>query len=904
MSAPRNTGTVPLAPRPSPAARLLERLTEAIRRYPGWFSYPQILLVGLAIYWTATRLQFSTDRSDLVGANQKYHHYFLEFKREFPTQDDLVVVVEGEDMEKNRQFVERLGAKLLAEPQWFTDVIYKRDIPMLGAKALLFFPEDKLREFHRALREYLPLIRNFTQATNLNSLFRLVNQQFRSAPRQQTGQTESLIEALPALRRIVAQAAESLVRPGVPPSPGVTALFDPSQEAEASQYITYATNRIYLVTARPRSEEISREVVRRLRELVRQTQTEVPGLNVGVTGEAVLEYDEMLQSQKDTTLATIVALVLVGLVFIYGYHETGRPLKATACLLVGLAYTMAFATVAIGHLNLLTITFLPMLVGLAIDFGVHLVTRYEEELRHGRSAREALSKAMVNTGLGIFTGCLTTAGAFLAMALTDFRGIREMGFISGGGLVICLVPMMTLLPALLLRGRQNLLDRRLPLRAEHRARLERWWLDRPVAVVVFTALTCALAVTQFSKVHFDYNLLHMQSQNLPAVVFIRKLIASESKSVLYAAVLTDSLPKAVALEKQLAQLDSVASVESLSSFLSEEQSAKLELVGRIKQVVAGLDFAPMDPAPVNVNELRETLTILQGYLWWAGNEARRGGEQTLYEELNALRLAIGQLLDRTLNQRAEVVAERLGAFQRALFSDLVETFNALKHQDDSSPLRAEDLPPALRNRFIGRTGKHLLMVYPKEDVWERPAQERFVRELRTVADDVTGTPVQLLEYTSLLKQSYIEAAYYALGAIVVLVFIHFRRVSSVLLALLPVAIGTTWLVGLMGGLNIPFNPANIMTLPLVIGIGVTNGIHILNRYAEERQPSILAKSTGKAVLVSGLTTIAGFGSLTLAKHQGIQSLGYVMAIGTGTCMVAALTCLPAVLTLLGRLRRR
>jgi predicted RND superfamily exporter protein len=168
---------------------------------------------------------------------------------------------------------------------------------------------------------------------------------------------------------------------------------------------------------------------------------------------------------------------------------------------------------------------------------------------------------------------------------------------------------------------------------------------------------------------------------------------------------------------------------------------------------------------------------------------------------------------------------------------------------------------------------------------------------------VTGTPVQLYEYTTLLKQSYENAAWNALAAIALLVLLHFRRLSSLILALLPVAIGTIWTTGLMGLLGIPFNPANIMTLPLVIGIGVTNGIHILNRFAEERHPSILAKSTGKAVLVSGLTTIAGFGSLVPAKHQGIASLGIVMSTGVAACMLAALTFLPALLNLQHRLKR-
>jgi uncharacterized protein len=193
------------------------------------------------------------------------------------------------------------------------------------------------------------------------------------------------------------------------------------------------------------------------------------------------------------------------------------------------------------------------------------------------------------------------------------------------------------------------------------------------------------------------------------------------------------------------------------------------------------------------------------------------------------------------------------------------------------------------------SGKYLLQVYPKENVWEHAPQEKFVESLRKVAPDVTGTPVQLYEYVTLLKVSFQQAALYSLVAIAVLVFIHFRSVSCVILSLLPVGFGFVWMLGLMGIFGIPFNPANVMTLPLIVGIGVTNGIHILNRFAEEQHPSILARSTGKAVLVSGLTTIAGFGSLILAQHRGIRSLGLIMSIGVATCMIVGLTFLPAIL---------
>jgi hypothetical protein len=398
----------------------------------------------------------------------------------------------------------------------------------------------------------------------------------------------------------------------------------------------------------------------------------------------------------------------------------------------------------------------------------------------------------------------------------------------------------------------------------------------------------------------------MQSAGMPAVVFEQKLIDSADKSVLYGAVVADSLAQAVELQNQIEKLPTVASngVQSIALFLNEDQTEKLKLIGQIKQEVAPLHFGTLDAQPVNLENLSRTMFSLNGYLGAALDEIKNGNPN-LTAQLVSLREAIGNLRKEMLSGDATARAahaDKLEEFQRALFSDVRQTFETLQNQDDRAPLRVEDLPAALRHRFVGVTGKFLLQVYPKYDVWQRENEEKFIADLHTVDPNVTGTPVQLYYYTTLLKDSYEKAAWYSLGAIAILVFIHFRSFGAVTLSLLPVGIGTLWLIGLMGWLKIPFNPANIMTLPLVIGIGVTNGIHILNRFAEEHTPDILSRSTGKAVLVSGLTAIAGFGSLILAKHRGIHSLGCVMATGIATCMIAGLAFLPALLNLLGRRR--
>ena len=903
------------------AARILGSLAIGVCKHPKAFLLPQILLFFASVFYTVQNLEFHTNRNALVDADKPYHRNYLDYKASFDSEDDIIAVVESGNAEKNRQFVERLGARLDAEPELFSGVFYKGDLNKLGRKALFFLKDDSvIQTMSEQIRQARPMLEAFQRVNSLESLINEVNRQFRTASKE--SENTALASALPALHRILSQADASLSRQGAPPSPDAETLFNSDPEALRKKYFTFAEGKIYLVAARPSASDRKKEAIARLRELTAAVQAEVPGVNVGVTGETVLALDEMRQSQTDTLSASCISLALVTLIFSFCYQETGRPIKATLCLLIGLGYTMGYATLLVGRLNILTIAFLPMLIGLAIDFGIHLITRYEEELRRGASAETAIQKSLIHTGQGIFTGCLTTAGAFCAMTFTEFQGVQEMGWITGGGMILTLIPMITILPVLLLRGRQNVLDQQIHLpktSKNRRAAVEQIWLRHPKQTLAAGLLLAGLSLTQLPKIRFDYNLLNMQAENLPAVQYEKKLIQEADQSVIFALVIADSLEQAKTLEPKIRRLPSVAEVDSVTRFLSPPKNRRLETIRRLRQEAAKIQFAAPSTQPVNLDELSQALTFFQSYLSLAAQASEQAAanskppnrQRRQKSEANAtapkaetfrkLEATAGRLQQNMRRLPPQQAAQQLTDFQNTLFNDLRQTFNALANQDAGAPPTADELPPSLRKRFIGKSGRHLLQVYPKENLWERDHQKTFVQDLRNLAARlenppiITGTPVQLLEYTSLLKRSYEETALYALAVIAVLALLHFRSWLAVLLALLPVALGSIWLLGLMGAFNIPFNPANIMTLPLVVGIGVTNGIHVLNRYREERRPELLSKSTGKAVLVSGLTTMAGFGSLILAHHRGIQSLGFVMTIGVFACMTAGLAILPCLL---------
>jgi len=910
----------------SRAGRLLQSLVEVVFRHPIWFCSIQLLLVLTCVWYTVTTLQFSTDKHALISVQDSYWRQFLQFKREFNIHENLFVLVESENREKNREFVERLASRLQGDDR-FGEIYYRTGLKLMGPKALLFLPEETLAELQQNLWTNRSLLETFSQATNLDTLFALVNREFRTQGALLTRglKESSWSRSLPTLQRVVDSASDSIESRESPLPPNITTLFGGSQGASSQElYLTFDSGRMYVLIAQASDPDHEDSAIVQLRKWIARTRSEVPGVNVEITGEPVLTHDEMVQAKEDTELAALIALTLTAIIFIASCRGVLRPLMATFCLFIGICYTLGFAALTVGRLNILSITLVPILIGLAIDYGVHLIFRYEEEVCHGLSRRMAIAKAVGFTGIGVITNALTIAGAFYIIVLTNFKGMREMGLIAGSGVLVCLVPMLTLLPLFLARGKPDLPDQAArckhappdplvisvpssiyqrgapPAKNRPRAQIGQRFLKRPWLVLACGAIFTVFTIVGASRLQFDYNLLHLQSLDLPAVEVQNHLIRASSQSLLYCAVIADSLPQAVEWQRRITQLPSVARVISLVKYLTEDQERKLRLIGEIKQQLGAVPLPATDVEPVKVINLDQTLFSLSGYLGQAIDTYRAQGTNQAPEQLfRSLRNSINHLRRLLANETSSTPA-RLTAFQQSFFGSLRETFSLIAQQDDRQRLQPQDVPAVLRRFFISPSGKFLLQVYPKEDVWQRDMQERFVRELRTVDPLVTGSPVQYYEYTSQLKQSVQNAALYAAGAIALLVFLHFHRVLSVLLALLPVALGFCWMVGLMGWLGISFNPVNIVSLILVIGIGVTNGVHILNRFAEEPQPNILARSTGKAVFVSALNTMAGFGSLLVAKHQGIASLGGVMALGTATCVVASLALLPAVLTLLCR----
>jgi hypothetical protein len=394
---------------------------------------------------------------------------------------------------------------------------------------------------------------------------------------------------------------------------------------------------------------------------------------------------------------------------------------------------------------------------------------------------------------------------------------------------------------------------------------------------------------------FDYNLLNLQADGTESVVWERKAAAAAGRSVFAALSTATSLVDLEAKQAAFQRLPSVSDVQSVLSVLPDRQAEKLALLQRLGDVVDSIRPGP--PRPLDLGALTGALETLKRRMDIAS--APRGG-QGPPEDILVIARTTSALLARLKARERGAVEIALADYQAQLAADFAQQWRRLQIAARPGPLTLSELPEEMRRRFIGKSGRLLLQVYSRHDPWEYSGQARFVEELRTVDPHVTGQPVVGYESTRLIASSFRQGLVYALVLVTLIAALMIRRVRETVLAMVPLIIGTLWTVGIMQLCGLKFNLVNVWALPLIIGSAAEYGLYIVLRSLEAPEQgggSRLARSTFLAVMFNGLTTITGFGSLLVADHRGVWSLGLLLVIGSTMTLAASLVVLPTLLRL-------
>jgi hopanoid biosynthesis associated RND transporter like protein HpnN len=938
--------------------RWLVALVSVVCRYPLPVLILSLSLCGLSVYAAVTRLQYYTQRNDLDSPHKDYQQRWQKYLAEFGDDDDIVVVVRGTDRARMQDALESIAGRIKDKPDLFDRLFYKVDLQALRNRALLFLSTDEIRAIQHHLQGMGPLLEPVPRISTIGpipihltakpedtpitweclSLQTILEEANRRVPsldpaKRIPADDEQFFRQLIAISRC---AKDTLADPKSYRDPWNSLVQRPANEKDRLAEPQYFFNSdgpgevLAFLLVRPIKEKGSFTAalssVQAMREIVAATRAEYPGIDFGLTGMPVLETDEMAAADHDTRLASWLAVALVGFLFFLVYRGICYPILTLATLLIGTAWAMGWLTATVGHLNILTATFAVMLIGMG-DYGVLWVMRYEQARRLGADVRDALLHTCAHVAVGNITAASTLALAFFAAIFADFQAVAELGWIAGCGVLLCAFACFTVLPAtLMLLDRRNFTQTRgapdwvLSFQAARDRMSPPQWLPfiakRPGWVLAAgTFLLAVLGVSAF-WVPYDHNLLHLQASNLESVKWELILIEGTKGASWHAVSYRDTAAEALALKAKYEHLPEVSMVIEAATLVPADQEAKIALLADIKRRLRNLP-ARGQPIPhfrPSSRHLHEELITLNAALAPLDSTP----PPNLVSDVRQSLTDLGKQLTGTPRNVAE---DRLQVFDEQLAGDLAENLHHLRDVATPQRITIDDLPPPFRERYVSQSGKFLLRVFArdpkewppnwyayrgkdcsKECLWDFDPLEHFTMQVHTVDADATGKPFGTVEGLKAMKNGLQRAGIYAFLVIALVLLIDFRSWRNALLALAPLVVGVIFTLGIMGLFAVPLNPANMIAFPLILGVGVDNGVHVLHDYLMRRaeQRSTISYAIGRGVLVKALTTMIGFGSLMISTERGLVGLGFILMLGVGCSMVTALVLLPALLHVLTR----
>ena len=930
---------------------LLQRLTRLVARHPLAALCVIGVITAVSLGTTARFLRFKTDRSDLIDPAADFQQRWLHYVERFGDGSDAVVVIEGTDRAAIQAAAEDIGPRLTAEPELFSRVFYRIEPGVLQGKSLQYLTPRELDAIIRQLDRCPPLLSGDWSAVGLSALSQELSLSLRTPQGGELPDPDAVAHAAQFVSSL--SGFFSAPQDFQPPWPPLLERQSHSpDDVFATRYLISERRNMGFVLAAPARDETgfdgAAQAIGRLRSIIREVAADHPDVRLSLTGVPVLEADEMQRSQADMTRASIISFAGVGLLLLFGFRGLKHPLIALVMLAVGVAWSLGYTTLAVGHLNILSVSFAAILIGLGIDYAVHYIARYLE-LRHaGLALRPALVQSSMQIGPGIVTSSLTTAAAFFSALLTSFLGVAELGIIAGGGILLCAAATFLVLPALIAVADRRLAAERLP------APIKADWLRnlssrRPLLMTAGSLIAlvavgaCGLTFEDgrpASRVRYDANLLNLQAEGVESVETMNRIADQTDGSFLYAVSLADGPDAARRARNAFLELPTVRRVEEAVSMLPQYPPRETQLL--VQGIHARLAYIPPLGRPSTVDPARVG-PALDG----------------LFTALDAIdspsAISARNQLDLLLDQLEQLPLEGqvrfLSAYEQALRMAMHAQLTALAAISDPAPVSAADLPAPFRERFVSPKGDWLIKVYSTTPLWDEAPLAAFVRDVRTVDPDVTGTPLQNFEAARQIRESYLQAAFFAavfvflamlidtvdsrslriallapLGvvlfaiitfsrdsqsveplwlvclyaalALAIAALFDLRNVGHTVLAMLPPFGGSLLLFGILGLCGIDLNPANLIVLPLVLGMGVDYGVYVVHDFRQQPRGTYrMSSSTLNAILLTSCTSMVGFGSMLGASHQGLVSLGLVLLIGIGCCMTLSLLTLPALLTL-------
>ena len=854
-----------------------------IMRCPRTLLLLSLLLCGATLYYTFKYLEINTNTAEMLSPDLPFQQNQAHFKQAFPEDDTTIIfVVEAQTPEETSQAANQLAEQLSKAVDRFDSAYIPTDNAFFRQQALLYLDQTDLDHLAKKLTDAQPFIGHLAQNYHLEGLFGIITQALQQHD-----------NALPMDLNPILLAIDDVLIHQLDGHPHYLSWQNILSEVKSinNQGVGAQTqfNRT-IVIAKPRlhfNEMLPADVaLTKAHEISHMMMSKNPTLNIRMTGETALEHEELESVTKGATFSGLLSLVLVFAVQWIGLRSIRLLIITYVVLVMGLIFTAGFAAISVGHLNVISIAFASLYIGLGVDYAVHICLHYREGKAEGLSNSEAILISIRDVGSSLFLCALATAIGFFAFIPTDYAGVSELGVISGGGIFIGLLISLTVLPALLcVFPVDNVKPIRSPLTPQFIITFPFQFSTGIKIVSILLGLGACFVLTDLS---FDYNPINLRDPNSESVVTIKELLQSKTESPFALTALANNLQTANQLVDQFNQQPSVHEAINLSSFVAKDQDDKLATIEDLNLMLGG-QLKNFDSTLDNTNQ-RAALTQFNNAL-----------KKAIIEQTPNAPLATLQQLQQHIDdfiKHAEASPLPVSDYQeleKNILGLLPFTLERLRTSLTVTGFGISDLPQEIKSHWISASGLYRVLITPEKDQNQPDNLHEFVSQVQAIDNTVSGLPIINQAGGDAIVKAFIKAFSGAFIAIVMLLLLMYRNIRKTLLIVMPLLLAAL----LTGATNVlldnPFNFANIIALPLLLGMGIDSSILIMHRHHSNacEDENLLQSSTTRGIIFSSITTLCSFSSLAFTAHQGMASMGLVLAIGLTFTVMCSLIVLPA-----------
>lgn len=858
-----------------------------VQRRPKFVLGTLIAVTALFATTAILKLGINSNNLDLVSPELASRIHQAEFSAVFPDiENALLVVVDSDSPQQTQDAVSALTQRFKQLPERIESVYTPNGGDFFAQQGLLYLQLQELRKFGQQLQQLRPLLISLEADPSVGALADLVVKNMRVT--RFNFDYEATWE--PLIDRLIHATQAVLEKTEIPYSASLQQQLLPTVKN-----LPFRSSRQVMVV-NPVLEFGNILAAQRTINSIRSVAQDLgydgspSSVKVRITGNPALNLEEMIGIAWDIGVAGIFCFCLVIVVLIFALRSIPLVIVAVSTLLVGLVWTAGLAAVFVGHLNIVSIAVAILFIGLGVDFAIHLGMSYADSLSRGSSEAAAMRDSVSKIGSSLVICTVSTAIGFLVFVPTPYLGVAELGLIAGMGMMVIFFLTVTLFPALLITWLRFDVAKHIKHGLTFEANLGLWvkghW--RLVLSVALVLLVAGLLTAPIAK--FDPNVIDMRDPSTESVQAFNDLLnASGPASPWYIDVMTPSLESAQSLAQQAALLKVVEQAVTIADFIPSEQPQKLALLQSL-----ATQFQPIRaPSKAAQSSTAAQLAALKNLQIHLTHDSGQSDTQAFADKQRQLVTLLAALQAHVAANNDAALAE----LSATLVGDLPDQVSSLRTALDAESINLDSLPQSLSSRMLASSGAARVQIYPQENLRNEDHLRAFVTEIQSLAENAAGIAVHLIAFEEATKQSFKQALSSALLLITLLLIFIWRNAVDVLLVLGPLMLSLLLAVSCMVVLGLPFNFVNVIVIPLMFGIGVDSGIHLVQRsqatHADDL--NLLNTTTARAVFYSALTTLVSFGSLSFSSHQGMRSLGILLAIGMGLTVLCNLIVLPALL---------